>query len=91
MNAPDGKIIALDISTNMTGIKTSFDDHSVYFALPETRVTSDMFIHIGLIGNQVTKQLPSSDVTDVPEPGTLTLLLLALAGIVYYRRKKQRQ
>lgn len=74
----DGWIEGISVSTNMTGVQTAWDMHSVHFSLPETSVTSDMFIHIDLITNH----------GDVPEPGTLILFGLALAGLGYNRRKK---
>jgi len=83
------KLVALDITTNMTGVKTGFTDHSVHIALPETMVTDDMFLHINLITADDTGQLSRNEESSIPEPGTLALLALALTGLGYYRRPKK--
>ncbi|WDE13451.1 PEP-CTERM sorting domain-containing protein [Thalassomonas haliotis] len=84
----DNKLVSLDVTTNMTGVQTGFTDHSVHIALPESRVTSDMFLHIGLITSHDSGQLNNNADISVPEPAALLLLTFALAGLTYYRRKK---
>ena len=79
---PTGIITDLDVKTNMTGVQTGFDDHSVHFALPETSVDSSMFLHIDLLTNH-------SDVSDVPEPSTLAIFALGMIGLASSRFKKQ--
>ena len=79
VDMPGGIITGIEVITNMTGIQTGYDDHSVHFALPETTVDSSMFIHINLITDHEV---------DVPEPGSLALFTLTLAGLAYNRRKK---
>ncbi|WDE13452.1 PEP-CTERM sorting domain-containing protein [Thalassomonas haliotis] len=79
VDMPGGIITGLDVITNMTGIQTGYDDHSVHFALPETSVDSSMFLHINLLTDHEA---------DVPEPGTLILFALTLTGLVCNRRKK---
>ena len=78
----------------MTGVQTGFDDHSVHFALPETRVTSDMFLQIDLITNKLSDSLSKSANTtvnsSVPEPGTLILLAIALVGLGYRKYRRTR-
>ena len=73
-----GWITGINVDTNMTGVLTDWDMHSVHFSLPETSVNNNMFIHIDLMTQH----------GDVPEPGTLILFSLALAGFGYSRRKK---
>ncbi|WDE03743.1 PEP-CTERM sorting domain-containing protein [Thalassomonas viridans] len=88
LDSLENKLVGLDITTNMTGVQTGFTDHSVHIALPETRVTSDMFLHIDLITSEDSGQLNRDGETGVPEPGTLILLILALTGLIYYQRRK---
>ena len=75
---PSGFITGINVDTNMTGVQTGFDEHSVHFALPETTVTSDMFLHIDIL----------TDHSEVPEPSTLAIFALALIGLASRRFNK---
>ncbi|MDP2561173.1 PEP-CTERM sorting domain-containing protein [Psychrobium sp. 1_MG-2023] len=77
---PSGFISGLDVSTNMSGILTSFAAHSVKFELPETQVTNDMFLDIGLITQH-------GETLAVPEPSTLAIFALGMIGLISYRFK----
>ena len=72
---PSGFITGINVVTNMTGVQTGFDEHSVHFALPETSVNSNMFLHIDIL----------TDHSEIPEPSTFAIFVLALIGLASRR------
>lgn len=57
---------------------------------PPNRGHSNRFDNAGLAVSKRGGQLPSREnATEIPEPGTLALLSIGLAGIGFSRRKKQ--
>ncbi|GAD00722.1 hypothetical protein [Agarivorans albus] len=72
LGTPNKMLTGLDVSTNMTGVQTDFTADSVSFALPETSVTSDMFLQIDFLTNA-----PAS----VIEPSSLMVFALAVFGL----------
>lgn len=77
---PNGIITGLDVVTNMQGVLTDFGDNSVHFSLPETQVTSDMFLTLNLLTNEKVS---------VPAPAMITIFAIGLFGLVLRRRMQE--
>ena len=77
---PSGLITGLNVVTNMTNVQTSYADHSIYFALPESRVDSSMFLTLNIV---------TSHGVSVPAPATNTIFALGLLGLIMRRRKQK--
>ena len=77
VDMPSGFITGINVITNMAGVLTSFDDHSVHFSIPEISIPVGAHLHIDII----------TDHHDISEPGIVMLLCIAL--LAFGIRKRQ--
>ncbi|MGY5453494.1 hypothetical protein ACVFI8_21505 [Agarivorans sp. MS3-6] len=85
---PNNVLTHIDVTSNISGVKTSFTPDSVSFALPETEVTSSMFLQIDLFSESIPANTNARSIVNVSEPASVAVFSLAMLGLVTRRLNK---